>query len=252
MDASLGLGFVAGIFAAIWAWPILTLAVFLCVMAFGLAYEREGWATGFVAVLVGGTVWAFWGQLDWATVALWTAGYAVIGLLMTYPLYNSYSRRKARAWKEHKAKFTLPYMANKHQSYEGFMLGWYREHLEKSLLDGIKLYGSNDWKKLDEIARPDERIKAEQAWEQYRLHTIAESWNYGHVILKVSRNPIGVWDVTHVKNLLVGQMILWFLYWPPYTLVMMLRDIVRNFFEWVVENIGGHFARMSTGHFNQV
>lgn len=194
------LTFVSGIFIGLWAWPILLVAGLLILFAFGLAYEREGWVSGAVVIMITGTLVAFGNQWTAWDVGMWVGIYALIGVLMTYPLYNSYSRRRARAWREHKAS-----------------------------------YSQNSGSYADPVG------------------SMIRSWNNVNVILKVEvTEMLGTTEITIQKGALVGQMILWALYWPSYGLVMVLRDVVRNFFEMLVERLGGHFARMSNGHFNAV
>jgi hypothetical protein len=122
------LGFFTAIFVGIWAVPFLTIGVILVGLAFTLAYEKEGWGTGALAIIVAGTVWAFWGQVSWGVVALWVSSYIAIGILMTYPLYNSYSRRKARDWLEALGRYNKGLNQRSGQSKQDFLTQWYKNN----------------------------------------------------------------------------------------------------------------------------
>lgn len=245
------IGVLSGIAVGIWAWPVLTAAVLLVVFSFGLAWEKEGWVTGGVILVLVLTSLGFWGHIDGWTLAAYIAGYLVIGILMTYPLYNSYSRRKARDWKE----LLQAYYHNQPVNWAnrtGFYVDWYSKNLSKEVKQSM---GSWNYVKLADMegaATKEQQIQVDVEWLKFYKDRLLEKWNSSNWILQVSGTDHGgeLWAVTNIKKYLVGQMILWMIYWPSYTLVMLLRDALQNFWEWVLEHIGGHFERMSTGHFN--
>jgi hypothetical protein len=244
------LGFFTGIFVGIWAMPFLTATVILIGLAFALAYEKGGWSTGALAIIVAGTVWSFWGQVSGWTIALWAGSYIGIGILMTYPLYNSYSRRKSRNWKD----MLQDFQKDKEPSWldkNGFLKGWYGTNLPDLVRDTLNNWYYVTVEDVEKVATPELKQQAQTNWRQKYQHSLVNQWNSTNVILQVAGpNADGIWPVTHIKKYLVGQMALWMFYWPPYTLVMVFRDVVRNFWEFIVEQFGGHLARMSTGHFN--
>lgn len=232
---------IASFLAGMLASPFIFGSAILLFTVFMLAWDKEIWTTIILGALVVMVMYVNWSILSLWNVVIFSGLYFLVGLVLTWPQYILFSRRKAAKWKQMRDA-ALEKIKDKD--------AWVAERKATLAREASRGFRNNFTKAGDE----DALVEAE--WNTFcvQVHdSLCDDWNgrYSEDILMVYKvEGMNRWDIKYNKPFLSVRIASWTMYWPAYLILAVFKDVIVEFFTWFGQAVSGYFRQISLNHFN--
>ena len=207
-----------------------------------LASDSQWWAAAAVVFMIA----VFGHSFGWPNIVanvtnpVWLGdaiqyilGYAVAGLFFSFVKWKVIATKAATSFREFISARDINDWVIKHRS---------------------KPFTGTSGREIPDLSAPTES-------EIFEARTAAaKTWyesSYGafqtHRLIAVLSTPDSHgWVTKYEKLRLTGYVTAWTIYWPLYTLLLVLDDFIRHIFTWFVERFGKMFQRMADASFSDI
>jgi hypothetical protein len=206
---------------------IILWAIFPLIILIALWKDKKFFAGLLTVGIVGGFIWTVGptNVLSLITDRVWIGnalqyvlGYLLIGFVFSFVKWKSITMKTAKAFEEFIARF-----------------------------DFTKLVDNRDPLEHEVQVRREEAAKQWNSWHS----AYSESNKYVQVLQIFPKKPVG-WETKYVKKALTEYIISWSVYWPFYTVLLVIDDLIRHIADFLMKTFGNTFKRLADSSFNDI
>lgn len=158
-------------------------------------------------------------------------GYVLLGLVFSFLKWKVLATKAATSFREYISgmDFTAKVLAGKNPGRN---------------LDGKELKSQNlDYPTIADLV--EIRTTTANEWSR-------NSWGTNRLIAVETNESATGWVTKYEKLRLTGYVTAWTIYWPFYTLLLVVDDFIRHIFTWFVEHFGKLFQRIADASFSDI
>lgn len=207
-------------------WAVLPLALLLLLWG-----DKKAWAATLTVVGIAALAWADWSKVStnivdpiwWGNLVKWVVIYAGVGAGFTFLKWKVMASKTAR-------------------SFAQFLDTW---NMEPNATDVNRRVANG---------ATEEEATAYVTGELRRQAADKFNGSYSNPYRQVLRvkDENGTWKSSYDKWVLGQYVTSWVVYWPFYTVLLVLDDLIRHIADWFVEVFGKGYQKLSDASFASI